>query len=1160
MLEIVYKPVPSQYRQPRKLTDDEIQMRKELRKNLIVPMEIDHTLYNPNEKIKRPKDNIPTELRDMMLKKGYVSANEAHQIMSQSKNQPKSSQSFADKILTDYEDIDGDTIKEIEQAHILDYSLGSLTQKLNSSKRAAELIESSLSQNDPVDLDVTKIDLEAFSTDDDDDNGFPVCTEELEFDFDCATENLDSSRMYNFPDTERPSCSKYLDPFSSRMISGIGNTGMFSCYSPPSGKPSSKDDSLKKPETMPKARDDTHEKYQSTFSGFGLASGKSIKIEDTKINHFLKVFEQNDCEIQSEIKLESEASFKTPVAVKSFKVPSSTPIQLKTNKFACSSSTFTPPSSIKLKEEKSDLKFPMTGFATAGGRNFKLNESSLKRAAILFEREDESVVRNLQELLKDDDTEGISKSKKIRLNFEESLEPPNTKKVIRFDPLKNNTSEKITESQEMIRIVEICSKMDMTQDFFKVPDSPSTLATNKNSTLPLAASSMTPQSSKNIRQLNSSQEKITRTSFESTNGGKLKISDKFLKASTANFEKEDKRVGPALKRAFLDEELVKTPEKPKSMRVRLNFDKSPFGDLKKSNQPPKPPSVEKTSDKMTDSQEVSSIIEMCLSLDDMTQEFFKKPESLSNSSTAVKTPGPSRVSNTDSPLAVPIQKLGFTSAAGKNFTLDESNLKKFEEIFENADKDFTGESLDDAVNSPENPLKRLRLSFDDSPIPSSPFMMNNFKKGINKHSTPLIRKSITKQTLKTNEKSHLPKAKEHSINNKIDTLQEVESPKKRKFVQVRLLNKFNESADSNSSFDLTEIDSIEDQYKTIYKIEDKVKLERKSAMEQQRQLVKEKADGDRAAMTGTVFMRKSSSNNRQKLSDYVAQEQPKNLNRHQITMKNAIDYKFLMENHVSKAVCTQNTAGIFVGDNARLVLNEQSKVGLEEIKFSFLTSIGVDPKLVSEKWIENAYKMILMKLAWLENSFDKFEKYELLSPDTLLLQMKYRYDREIDRGQRPAIKKLVELDDVPCRRMVLRVVDVHKVAAVGYELELSDGWYSIRCTIDASLADAVDRKKIKVGTKLVTSCGELLSCSGHDPLEMPGNVRLKIHANATRRGSWDMKMGFTKNPMPIRVPLDSVLSSGGVIGKLTVVVTHVYQIVYVDHSNDKKGEYEFLSL
>jgi hypothetical protein len=48
-------------------------------------------------------------------------------------------------------------------------------------------------------------------------------------------------------------------------------------------------------------------------------------------------------------------------------------------------------------------------------------------------------------------------------------------------------------------------------------------------------------------------------------------------------------------------------------------------------------------------------------------------------------------------------------------------------------------------------------------------------------------------------------------------------------------------------------------------------------------------------------------------------------------------------------------------------------------------------------------------------------------------------------------------------------------------------------------------------------------------------------------------MGFCRNPNPIRISLESIAESGGNIGKLRVVVTHVYPMIYVDASGDKKG-------
>jgi hypothetical protein len=45
----------------------------------------------------------------------------------------------------------------------------------------------------------------------------------------------------------------------------------------------------------------------------------------------------------------------------------------------------------------------------------------------------------------------------------------------------------------------------------------------------------------------------------------------------------------------------------------------------------------------------------------------------------------------------------------------------------------------------------------------------------------------------------------------------------------------------------------------------------------------------------------------------------------------------------------------------------------------------------------------------------------------LLLQLKYRYDREIDHCHRSAIRKILERDDSPARRLVLCIARVIKV-------------------------------------------------------------------------------------------------------------------------------------
>ena len=46
-----------------------------------------------------------------------------------------------------------------------------------------------------------------------------------------------------------------------------------------------------------------------------------------------------------------------------------------------------------------------------------------------------------------------------------------------------------------------------------------------------------------------------------------------------------------------------------------------------------------------------------------------------------------------------------------------------------------------------------------------------------------------------------------------------------------------------------------------------------------------------------------------------------------------------------------------------------------------------------------------------------------------MLQLKYRYDREIDNSQRSALKKILERDDAPSRHIVLCVSGIHETGS-----------------------------------------------------------------------------------------------------------------------------------
>lgn len=458
----------------------------------------------------------------------------------------------------------------------------------------------------------------------------------------------------------------------------------------------------------------------------------------------------------------------------------------------------------------------------------------------------------------------------------------------------------------------------------------------------------------------------------------------------------------------------------------------------------------------------------------------------------------------------------------------------------------------DNVDAPP-PLKRARLKFDSpQPSTSSPFLMRRFAKGLAGHSTstPVVARQIAKIHDKSSRLQIDSLLNDSSVT--IENFAMSPNVKRNVNVKKKLDEKFDD--DDEDDDDMINFSAIEKIEKVVSRVPREIcELRRKSLLNQQNE-IEEKADYEKRAMTGSVFMKKSG-RNRMKLVDYV-KSSPQNLHRHNITFSDAIDYKFSMENYPEFELTLNCASEIAMADNAKLILNNMNQVGITEISSAFLASPGVDPSLISRAWIDNAYKFLITKFAWLENSFDAFDKYELLTPENVLLQLKYRYDREIDLSHRSAIKKIVEMDDVVSRRMVLRIEEIHESQTMSAELTLSDGWYAIRAKIDSCIDSAIECGKIQVGKKLVISCADLIGAeNGFDPLNMPSNVYLKIQGNSTRLVRWHEKMGFCANPYPIDVSVDAVKETGGIIGRMNIAVVHVYDVVYAD-AESHKGELE----
>jgi len=183
-------------------------------------------------------------------------------------------------------------------------------------------------------------------------------------------------------------------------------------------------------------------------------------------------------------------------------------------------------------------------------------------------------------------------------------------------------------------------------------------------------------------------------------------------------------------------------------------------------------------------------------------------------------------------------------------------------------------------------------------------------------------------------------------------------------------------------------------------------------------------------------------------------------------------------------LCNNNTKGVELHDNIILLMDENSHASIKQIKNCFLAAPGVDPSIVPKGWVENSFKWIVSKLASMERSFPQYFSGKALTPQNVILQMKYRYDLEIDNAKRSVLRKIIERDDVSCKRMILFVSQI-KNKMLDYYLELSDGWYSINAEIDTPLRNFIKSGKIKVGTKLVIQGAELLNNDqGCSPLEV----------------------------------------------------------------------------
>ncbi|XP_068571096.1 breast cancer type 2 susceptibility protein [Cebidichthys violaceus] len=337
-------------------------------------------------------------------------------------------------------------------------------------------------------------------------------------------------------------------------------------------------------------------------------------------------------------------------------------------------------------------------------------------------------------------------------------------------------------------------------------------------------------------------------------------------------------------------------------------------------------------------------------------------------------------------------------------------------------------------------------------------------------------------------------------------------------------------------------------------------------------------------LPGSLFLTKTSGVTRIPLKAAVngrtpARCTPKQLYGHgvhqhvcEISSETAESFRFSLKQFIKREAFLDG-GGVQLADGGRLIPSEDGTAGKEEFHRALCDTPGVDPKLICEGWVDNHYRWVVWKQASMERSFPETMGSLCLTPEQVLLQLKYRYDVEVDHSRRPALRKIMEKDDTAARTLVLCVCGVvsrgqspnrrsfddaktpRGADAMGENpsavVWLTDGWYAIKAQLDEPLTAMLHSGRVAVGGKLIIHGAQLLgSQEACSPLEAPESLMLKICANSSRPARWDAKLGFHKDPRPFLLPVSCLYSSGGPVGCVDIVVLRSYPIQWMERKPD----------
>lgn len=213
------------------------------------------------------------------------------------------------------------------------------------------------------------------------------------------------------------------------------------------------------------------------------------------------------------------------------------------------------------------------------------------------------------------------------------------------------------------------------------------------------------------------------------------------------------------------------------------------------------------------------------------------------------------------------------------------------------------------------------------------------------------------------------------------------------------------------------------------------------------------------------------------------------------------------------------------------------------------------PTMATKEWVRNHYGLIVWKIgSTIRNIAHCIYPIEQIRT-SIMSQLAYRYEREVNLAQRSCLKKIAEGDDPVAGLFTFCVADIRTASATNLssEILLTDGWYSLWTTVDGPTISLIQNNKLFVGQKIQV-CNITLSKS--DPVAIldaeSSGLKLKVFYNSIRMAKWHALLGRHRGSISFSRPLKTIKIDGGVVPCIEVTIIKRYPETIVISTEDGK--------